>query len=289
VTDTIPWVCGNCRSINPEGTSRCYSCRAPRALAVGAADRGVATKVDDRASPVEAARIARQGGASYRSSATRALIVQLMIVVVTLVTLLEIVVLEATIAAISSETASIASVESAGRLLLLLVAGEFLAWIVAFVAWGAWLSRLVSNVPALGGGWPRSSSDAAFVSSIVPGYNLYSATSILRDAMVRLSEAGKARTGLLTAWWIFLLLAILPIIGLIPGPVFLIRLGYRLLIDLVVGVVAAVTHSELSATLVANAVNGLLLVSAATLAILLVNHLEELQEARVPIAEAVRT
>jgi hypothetical protein len=210
-----------------------------------------------------------------------------MIVVVTLVTILEIAVLESTLVSLSSDTASDADLAASLRLLLLLLGGEFVAWIVAFVAWGAWLSRVVSNVPALGGGWPRSSSDAAFVSAIVPGYNLYSATSILRDAMVRLSEAGKARMGLLTAWWIFLLLAVLPIIGLIPGPVFLIRLGYRLLIDLVVGLVAAITHSDLSATLVANAVNGLLLLVAATLAILLVNHVEDLQHARAPIADAV--
>jgi hypothetical protein len=288
VTDTIPWVCGNCRSINPEGTSRCYSCRAPRALAVTAEDRGVAIKVDPQASPAQAAKIARQGGATYRSSATRALIVQLLIVAVTLVSLLEIAVLEATLVSLASETASDADLAASGRILLLLLGGEFVAWIVAFIAWGAWLSRVVSNVPALGGGWPRSSSDAAFVSAIVPGYNLYSATSILRDAMVRLSEAGKARMGLLTAWWIFLLLAILPIVGLIPGPIFLIRLGYRLLIDLVVGLVSAITHSDLSASLVANAVNGLLLLIAATLAILLVNHIEGLQDARVPIAEAVQ-
>jgi hypothetical protein len=209
-----------------------------------------------------------------------------MIVVVTLVTLLEIAVLEASLVKVYSEAASDEDLLARLRVVLLLLGGELVAWILAFVAWGAWLSRVVSNVPALGGGWPRSSSQAAFVSAIVPGYNLYSATSILRDAMDRLSESGKTRMGLLTAWWIFLLLAILPIIGLIPGPVFLIRLAYRLLIDLVVGVVAAITHSDLSATLVANAVNGALLLIAATLAILLVNHIEALQEARAPIAKA---
>src|SRR4029077_20784897 len=113
---TIPWVCGNCRSINPEGTSRCYSCRAPRALAVAADDRGVAIKVDERASPVLAAKIARQGGATYRSSATRALIVQLMIVVVTLVTILEIAVLESTLVSLSSDTASDADLAASLRL-----------------------------------------------------------------------------------------------------------------------------------------------------------------------------
>jgi hypothetical protein len=281
-----PWVCGNCRSINQEGTTRCYSCRAPRALAVQADDRGVATKSDVNAPPAERARIARQGGAVYRSSTGRALVVQLMIVVVTLVTLLEIAVLETTIARITE--ASDEDLVAAGRLLLLLLGGELIAWIVAFFAWGAWLSRVVSNVPALGGGWPRSTADTAFVSSIIPGYNIYSATSILRDAMTRLSEAGKARMGLLTAWWIFLLLAILPIIGLIPGPVFFIRLAYRLLIDLVVGVVSAATHSDISAALVANGVNGLLLLIAAVLAILVVNHVEALQEARLPLADAAR-
>ena len=210
-----------------------------------------------------------------------------MIFVVTLVTLVQIAVGDALITQITAAPpTAIEPLLPAAKLFLLLIGGQALAWIVAFVAWGAWLSRVVSNVPALGGGWPGSTPGAAFVSSIVPGYNLYSATSILRDAMTRLSDAGKARLGLLTTWWIFLLLAILPIIGLIPGPVFFIRLAYRLLIDLVVGVVAAVTHSDLSATLVASAVNGLLLVIAAVLAILLVSHIEELQDQRKPIVEA---
>lgn len=279
----IPWVCGNCRSINQPGTTRCYSCRAPNALAVHADDRGVATKVDERTTPAQRAQLASKGGAVYKSSAGRALVVQLMVVVVTLVTLIEIVALEATVAKI--EIASEEDLVAAGRLLLLLLGAQLATWFVGFIAWGAWLSRVVSNVPALGGGWPTSTADAAFVSSIVPGYNLYSATSILRDAMTRLSDAGKTRMGLLTAWWIFLLLAILPIIGLIPGPVFFIRYGYRLLIDLVVGVTEAVTHGEVSPSLVANGVNGVLLVIAATLAILLVNHVESLQEARLPIAK----
>jgi soluble P-type ATPase len=46
-----------------------------------------------------------------------------------------------------------------------------------------------------------------------------------------------------------------------------------------------VTHSDVSAALVANGVNGVLLLIAATLAILLVNHIESLQEARLPIAK----
>src|SRR5437762_1959332 len=89
----IPWVCGNCRSINQPGTSRCYSCRAPQALAAGATDRAAPLRIDERATPAQQARLARQGGATYRSSAGRALVVQLMIVAVTLVTLLEIAVL----------------------------------------------------------------------------------------------------------------------------------------------------------------------------------------------------
>jgi hypothetical protein len=285
----IPWVCGNCRSINPGGTDRCYSCRAPRALAVDADGRGAAPKIDERAAPIEQAKLAVRGGAVYRSSAGRALVIQLLVMVVTVITLVQIVLTDVAVVQFSdATTADLPAVIDASKTLLVLLGAEVVAWLVAFVAWGAWLSRVVSNVPALGGGFPKSTPDAAFVSSVVPGYNLYSATSILRDAMARLSEAGKARVGLLTAWWIFLLLAILPIVGLIPGPVFLIRLGYRILISLVVSVVATITHSEISADLVASIVNGMLLVIAAALAILVISHVESLQEARAPIAEAAK-
>jgi Domain of unknown function (DUF4328) len=285
----VPWVCGNCRSINPGGTTRCYSCRAPQALAVEADSRGVATRIDDRAAPVDQAKLAVRGGAVYRSSAGRALVIQLLVMVVTVITLVQIVLTDAAIVQFSdATTADLPDLINASKTLLLLLGAEVVAWLIAFVAWGAWLSRVVSNVPALGGGFPKSTPDSAFVSSVVPGYNLYSATSILRDAMTRLSEAGKARVGLLTAWWIFLLLAILPIVGLIPGPVFLIRLGYRILISLVVGIVATITHSEISADLVASIVNGMLLVIAAALAIIVISHVESLQEARAPIAEAAK-
>src|SRR5207244_13247908 len=39
---------------------------------------------------------------------------------------------------------------------------------------GAWLGRVVSNVPALGGGIPGTSPWRAFVTTLVPGLNLRS-------------------------------------------------------------------------------------------------------------------
>jgi len=54
VDQPTPWVCGNCRSINGDRADRCYSCRAPRALAVDLFNRawdlleGPRSPADDR-------------------------------------------------------------------------------------------------------------------------------------------------------------------------------------------------------------------------------------------------
>jgi hypothetical protein len=66
-------------------------------------------------------------------------------------------------------------------------------WLAAFAVWAWWLSRVVANVPALGGGWTGTGPVAAFISAVVPVSNLVWGTAVLRDAMVRLAPPERAR------------------------------------------------------------------------------------------------
>jgi hypothetical protein len=160
---------------------------------------------------------------------------------------------------------------------------------MSFVAWGAWLRRVVANVPALGGGWPGTSPDAAFVSAVVPGSKLVWATAVLRDAVVRLAGQGTARLGLLTAWWIALVLAILPWVGSIPqaGAA---RFLFRLVGASFAGAFEGITGFSVTGEEVVELIAGALIVLAAFLAISIVDYVEDLQEARaaeLPAAAAV--
>ena len=170
---TGPWVCGNCRSLNREGDGRCYSCRTPRALALDPNAREPTRRPADaaEASPAAQATTARSLGASYASSASLALGVQAAVMVVTAITLARAVL---TILAIRNleqlqALGADATLDDVGaalnqvQLLLLLRYVVLAAWLVGLVAWGAWLARVIANVPALGGGWTAETPRFAFL------------------------------------------------------------------------------------------------------------------------------
>jgi hypothetical protein len=289
----IGWVCGNCRAINDRRSSRCYSCRAPRVLAVDPLSGISPIQAGDRTPPAQLASIARKAGATYRSSALRAIFVILGIVVVTgvhvarlgpLVGMFAIAQrLDAGQVAASDVSSVTKAAVSSGQLLI----AEGGAWLLAFVAWGMWLSRVVANVPALGGGWTRSSAREAFLSSIVPVYNLFWMTAAVRDAVARLSPPRTARDGLVSAWWITLAVAVLPGLGLFPGPLFQIRLAVQA-VGFVLGLLILATGIPITLTLAYAAIYTLLLIPAALLAFAVVRHIENLQSARVAALEPVR-
>ena len=279
-----PWVCGNCRSINSDRAGRCYSCRAPKALAVDARSTAPPIRLTAETAPEKKAEVAKRAGASYASSSRRATVVEGAIFVVTFVGILE-----AVWTALFYEIApdvDYAELIAEARVLLYLIGANLLAWLLAFVAWGAWLSRVVANVPALGGGWPAVTPRAAFINSVVPIYNLYGATAIVRDVLVRLSAPGAARIGLLTAWWLALFVAVLPAFGLIPGPTFVIRLAYTFIDSAIVALIGRLTGSQFDPGAIDALLNVTFLILAASLALRLVHHIEDLQRSRLTIATA---
>jgi hypothetical protein len=236
------------------------------------------------APPEKQAELAKRAGASYSSSAGRATVVEGAIYVVTALSIFE-AVWTALFLQILPDVDFTEAVSEA-RVLLYLVGAEVLAWLLAFVAWGAWLSRVVANVPALGGGWPAVTPRAAFINSVVPIYNLYGATAIVRDVLVRLSAPGAARIGLLTAWWLALFVAVLPSFGLIPGPTFVIRLAYTFIDNTIVELLVRLTGNQFQPGAVDAVLNVTFLIIAATLALRLVRHIENLQRERLAVADA---
>jgi hypothetical protein len=279
MTGTDGWVCGNCRSINAARTDRCYSCRSPRSMAVDPTVAAPITKIISDESPIEErVEIARQGGATYQSSAQLAWVVRLEVVVVTIASLG---LVGFDIWAIRQEETD-AGIEQVASLEPFVLGAVAVLWLLSFVAWGAWLRRVIANVPALGGGWPGTSPDAALVSAVVPGSNLVWGTAVLRDAVVRLSPAGEARLGLLAAWWISLVVAILPWVGSIPqAGVF--RFLFRLVGASIAGAIEAVTGLPVTGEELVELMAGGLIVLAAYLAVAIVDHVEELQAARLEL------
>src|SRR6185503_1031177 len=76
MSQPTPWVCGNCRSINSDRADRCYSCRAPRALAVDLRSTAPPIRLNADTPPEKQAEVAKRGGATYANSSGRATVVE---------------------------------------------------------------------------------------------------------------------------------------------------------------------------------------------------------------------
>jgi len=247
-------------------------------MALDPASTAAPIRITEKTPAAEHSKLAQQAGATYEASAGRARVLEIAIIVVTVLSSVEVIALDfiATRLSIDDETGLVR-----GLLVLIgLVLLELVAWVAALVAWGAWLSRVVANVPILGGGWPKSTPREAFVASIIPLYNLYWSASVVRDVITRLAPAGKARTGLITAWWLTLILSVLPALGLIPSPFFVFRIAYIVVANLITTTIEAIVGSPLNASLIVNVINAVLLIVAASLALQIVGYVEELQAAR---------
>jgi hypothetical protein len=79
----------------------------------------------------------------------------------------------------------------------------------ALLFFAAWLSRVVSNVPALGGGVPGASPWRAFVTTLIPVTNLRTVPGIIQDVLYRLDPKAGGLFMIGIAWfglvgsWIF--------------------------------------------------------------------------------------
>ena len=206
------WLCGRCRSINSRRSDHCYRCNSPRVIAETAPDQ-LATLGKPAEDPPPALH-------PYRSSRTRAYFASGLIIAASAMSLIGWIaqsraILTAIEVAKEVEATDFAdapppSAESALDAIIPishLQIGPTAIWAVlaigALIAWSAWISRVVDNLPALGVGYARVSPQIAFVENFLMGRNLYSMPARVREVTQMLHPAGGG-DDLLALAWLFL-------------------------------------------------------------------------------------
>jgi hypothetical protein len=276
MSEAAPWVCGNCRSVNRAADTRCYSCRVPRTLALDPnAREAPARKLAADTPPDKQAAAARELGATLRDTGSLATLAQVAVLLVTAITLARVVlVIRFVIDAPTLDTdAALAQLPA----LVIIQYVDLGAWFLGLVAWGAWLGRVVGNIPGLGGGWPHATPRSTFLTTLIPGGNLYWTTSIMREVLTSLSPAGSPRLGAITAWWLTVTPAAILLLNV--GPVRYIR-GIVETVLLVLLDASGDVNAVAETIVIVELLGAVLLVTAAGLAILLVQLIEGLQAER---------
>lgn len=176
--DTDLWACRVCRSINSRRSSRCYSCHTPReAAAVNPADL-----------PTTGAAPPVVHTGTYQSTEMRAVLLTIAGIAFIIGTLASTFLLwQVGSLRAAGERAAANDLFDTVRPILLLVP---LFGILALIAYAAWISRVVSNLPALGLGYSRVSASMAFLEPLIPGFNLYALPARLGEVLKKLDEKG---------------------------------------------------------------------------------------------------
>ena len=208
-----PWICGSCRSVNEVRSQRCYKCRTPRELAQADVSQLIVAGAgaSDAAHAVgAAARAAVLGG--YESSEARAGLAQCLLVAIGVLALLvNITGADLIGRLVGGDSATVRQDLDIFSLLALVL---YVSAALTLVAWAAWLSRVVANIPKVGLGWPNVTPRAAFIENFLPGLNLFRVPAILRDVMSRLEPHGGRGNGLIVAAWLGLFGGlVLPYVG----------------------------------------------------------------------------
>jgi hypothetical protein len=176
--DTEYWACRVCRSINTRRANRCYSCHTPReAAAVNPADL-----------PTTGAAPPVVHTGTYQSSEMRAVLATVAVIAFVLGTLASTLLLWQ-VGSLRGAGERPASDELfAGIIPLLALVPVF--GILSLVAYASWISRVVSNLPAIGLGYSRVSPTMAFMEPLIPGFNLYALPARLGEVLKKLDEKG---------------------------------------------------------------------------------------------------
>jgi len=195
---TDVWVCGNCHSINRQRNNRCYKCGSAQETA---ATGEMATHRQEQAI-VSRTLIAYRPAAALGMAAAIFLLGLAAVSVAAAVESLSVMtfanqqldLLKATGAIDEAEFSRVAtSLDTLALVRLAIVLPTILFF-------AAWLSRVVSNVPALGGGIPGTSPWRAFVTTLVPGLNLRTVPGTIQDVLYRLDPKAGGFFMVAIAW-----------------------------------------------------------------------------------------
>src|SRR5215212_5691292 len=186
------WACRVCRSINSRRSNRCYSCHTPREAAeVNPADIPTVGSLP----PIEQTY-------TFRSSEPRAVLATMLTAIFIMASLLTTFLLwQAAALRVAGERAESDSLY--GTVVLFLPVLPIVA-AFALLAYAAWISRVVGNLPALGLGYSRVSSTMAFIEPLIPGFNLYALPARVGEVLRKLDEKGSGLPLLGLAWILFI-------------------------------------------------------------------------------------
>lgn len=259
------WFCTNCKSLNLARSTRCYSCNVPKEHSdAGTAQAAVRWNPIDI--PPETRSAASAAGLTYESSAPRARLVVPLIAAVMILSVVRFAIGAATGTPLllTNYSGGITEVSLSLETILLVRGIELAVYGVAILAFIWWLSRVVANTPALGGGWPPVSPTGAIGWWFVPGANLFQGPRIVADAHERLHLDGRPGTWLVGLWWACFL-------------------GTYLVERVVTWVVAFFSTEAAEATpifVIAGTLRELLFLAAGAFVIWIVYEIEALQETR---------
>jgi len=268
------WVCSTCHSINRQRNTSCYKCGASQDLATG---EGATLRVEQA--------LQTRAYVRYRSASVRALIAGVLILAVAG---LGVAIMIASIDDAYWLRGQIANIingigldraELVRRTQDLVVPGLIrlgLA-ILALLSFGAWLSRVVMNIPALGGGVPRTSPTRAFIYPLIPIVNLFKVPGIIQDALYRLDPKAGGFFMVAIAWF-----------GLVGSWIISFFAGWYVNFRLVSAVANAETPAELTAMiqsafdiqLVVDIATTLLVAGGAVVLVIVMARIERRSEAR---------
>jgi len=206
---TDVWVCGNCHSLNRQRASKCYKC--------GAAQKTAAT--GEMATHRQEQAIAMRRVVGYRPAAALGLAASIFLLALAAV---------AIAAMIDSRSVGIflnqqldvlkqtghldqAAFDALDARENVFTIVQLAVIVPLLVFFGAWLGRVVANVPALGGGIPGTTPGRAFVNTLIPFRNLRTVPGVIQDVSYRLDPKGGgffliavAWIGLVGSWFISL-------------------------------------------------------------------------------------
>lgn len=192
------WVCGSCHSINRQRGDKCYKCGATQATA---ATGEMATLRQEQA-------VATRTVIPYRPARALMLATSLFLVGLAGIYLASIAQSLDLLRFVSSQLdafvatgafdneAVLARIDAADVLGMISLA----IIVPGLLFFAAWLSRVVSNVPALGGGVPGTSPGRAFVSTLIPLVNLRSVPGTIQDVLYRLDPTAGGLIMVAIAW-----------------------------------------------------------------------------------------
>jgi hypothetical protein len=194
---TDVWFCSSCHSLNRQRDSRCYKCHTAQDPTSGAPP----TRVDSAI----AVRMVRR----YRSTRLLAVLAIVPILVIaalgfaiTIAGLADVDWLRDQVARLANG-GTIDAVELARRTdrLAQPILVRTLIAIAAIVIFATWLSRVIANIPALGGGTPSTTPARAFVYTLIPLWNLIKVPGIILDALYRVEPRAGGFLMVALAWF----------------------------------------------------------------------------------------